>query len=195
MDRWVGKVAVITGAGSGIGSAVAVDLAKAGVIAIGLDRCPERVKKLISKVPPTETGTLHALECDISKEEDVRKTFALIETQFGGIDIMINNAGILRPTTLLSKDNSEPIRKTIDTNLLGMVWCTREAFQSMKKREVDGHIILINSITGHNVPPAGPMPSLNIYPCTKFAVTALTEVLRQELQTEGTTKTKITVWF
>lgn len=78
-----------------------------------------------------------------------------------------------------------------EVNVFGLCICTREAFQIMKANNIDGHIVHINSITGHNII-AIPIPNLSAYPASKFAVTALTECLRQEL-TYLKTKIKITV--
>ena len=77
----------------------------------------------------------------------------------------------------------------LDTNILGLCVATREAIRVMKANKIDGHIIHINSISGHNVPD---FPGLNIYPASKHAVTAVTESLRQELS-QANLKIKITV--
>lgn len=110
----------------------------------------------------------------------------------GGVDVLVNNAGIIRTANLIDPDNTALIKEVLDTNVMGVVLCTREAFQSMKSRNVDGHIIIINSVAGHQVPNIPGMASLNIYSPSKHAVTAITEVLRQEFQREGT-NVKITV--
>ena len=196
MDRWVGKVAVVTGASSGIGARVVLDLATAGVIVAGFARRPNRIEDLKAKLPTSAKGKIHAVQCDVSDEANVKKAFTWVIDNLGGVDILVNNAGIVRETSLLDVDNSTPIREVLDTNVLGIVWSTREAFQSMKQRNVAGHVVVINSIAGHQVPLfAGVLPSLNMYPCSKFAVTALAEVYRQEFQTEGNKKTKITVFY
>lgn len=194
MNRWNGKIAVVTGASSGIGSAVVVDLVNAGLKVIGFARRVERVDQLKSKVSSTATGELHSFKCDVSNEEDVLAAFAWVISKFGGVDVLVNNAGVMRlDTSLLTKNNTSAIRQVLDTNVMGVVYCTREAFQSMKSRGVAGHVILINSIGGHNVPNV-PGITPNIYSPSKFAVTAMTEVLRQEFQNEGT-KIKVTVSF
>ena len=194
MNRWIGKVAVVTGASAGIGAAITIDLVNSGLIVVGLARRIERVEELKNKISATATGKLHAFKCDVANEEDVKTAFAWIIKNVGGVDILINNAGVFKSTTLLGPDNSIPIREVIDTNVMGIVWCTREAFQSIKQRDVDGHIVIINSMSGHRIPSTGgTISSFNIYPASKHAVTAITEVLRQELQTAGTKKTKITV--
>lgn len=116
-----------------------------------------------------------------------------MERNLGGVDVLVNNAGIINQVNLVDEDNSDSIRSTIDTNLMGPVLCTREAFHSMRKRGVDGHIFMMNSTLGHKVfYLVGQMASSNIYPPTKYGITAMTEVLRQEFQLFGT-KIKITV--
>lgn len=193
MERWLGKVAVVTGASSGIGAAIAVDLVNAGMIVVGLARRVERVEELKSRVPDALKEALHSFKCDVAIESEVTAAFEWVTHKFGGVDVLINNAGIVTNTKLIEKDNTADIQGVINTNVMGVVFCTREAYQSMKSRQVDGHIVIINSIVGHFVPyTVGMVGSLSIYPSSKHAVTAMTEVLRQELQAEGC-KTKITV--
>lgn len=193
MERWSGKIAVVTGASAGIGAVIAIDLAKAGCRVIGLARRPERVEALKECLPKTASGELHAFKCDVTSETDIKSAFQWIEDKFGGVDILINNAGIGGTKfNLVDKDNTEQIRSIVDTNIMGPALCTREAFQSMKKRQFDGHVIMINSVLGHNVPYLVMNRSFNIYAPTKFALTAMTEILRQEFQLLKT-KVKITV--
>lgn len=189
MDRWIGKCAVVTGASSGIGARITTDLVNAGMIVVGLARRVERIEELKANISTTTTGELHAFRCDVTKEEDVLAAFGWIEEKFGGVDVLVNNAGILRSTKLTATDNTQAIRDVIDTNIFAVVMCTREAFQSMRRRNFDGHILLMNSIGGHSV---AFVDSFNIYQPSKYAITAMTEVLRQEFQTEGT-RIKVTV--
>lgn len=193
MDRWSKKVALVTGASAGIGTAIAVELTKEGMIVIALARRIDRLEQIKQKIPFGSKGALHVRQCDVTKEDEVKLTFDWIKATFGGVDVLVNNAGVVRTTNLIDADNTKAIREIVETNIMGVVYCTREAFQSMKSRNVDGHIIMINSIVGHSVPfLVGSMPSMNIYPGTKHAITAMTEVLRQEFQAQGT-KTKVTV--
>lgn len=195
MNRWIGKVAVVTGASAGIGAATVIDLVKSGMIVVGLARRVERIEALEKNIPKTATGKLYSKKCDVSNEDEVKCVFKWIEDTLGGVDVLVNNAAILTSVNTVAKDSSEAIRQTVNTNLLGTVWCIKAAYDSMLKRNVNGHIILINSILGHKVFQfANIMPSLNIYPATKHGVTALTEVLRQEMQMLGN-KIKITVCF
>ncbi|XP_065082197.1 farnesol dehydrogenase-like [Ochlerotatus camptorhynchus] len=188
MDRWAGKVAIVTGASSGIGAAIAKDLAKAGMVVVGLARRVERVEALKSDLPDSIKSRLHAIKCDVSKEEDILQTFKWVEEKLGGVAVLINNAGVVRQTDLLEKGNTQKLREVMDTNVMGLVMCSREAYQSMKNRSVDGHIVHINSIAGHKVVD---FPQLNIYSASKHAVTAITETMKNELRTAGT-KIKVT---
>ncbi|XP_073835620.1 farnesol dehydrogenase-like [Musca autumnalis] len=190
MDRWENKVAVVTGASSGIGVATCKALVERGMIVVGLARRVEKIESqtrlLISR---KYQKNFHSYKCDVSDEESVRRAFAWITKQFGGVDVLVNNAGVLyNDIYIISSDNSDAIRNTVNTNILGVVWCLREAFRSMRERKFDGHIININSIVGHSLTESA---GLNIYPPTKYAITAMTEVVRQELQMHKS-KVKVT---
>ncbi|XP_062125736.1 farnesol dehydrogenase-like [Drosophila sulfurigaster albostrigata] len=185
MDRWLNRVAVVTGSSSGIGAAVCKDLVAKGMIVVGLARRENRLEELKSELPVDQAARFHFRKCDVSDEQQVIDTFAWVDQTLGGADVLVNNAGKLAYVTILQEGNSEGLRSTLDTNVLGVTWCTRQAFQSMERRKInDGHIVIVNSIAGHAVPNIG--VSLNMYAPSKYAITALTEVLRQELQAKGT---------
>ncbi|XP_065073649.1 farnesol dehydrogenase-like [Ochlerotatus camptorhynchus] len=188
MNRWTGKVAVVTGASSGIGAAIAKDLVKAGMVVVGLARRVECIEALKLDLQESIRSRLHAIKCDITKEEDILQSFKWAEENLGGVDVLVNNAGILPSTDLLDAGNTENLCAVLNINVLGLVICSREAYQSMKKRSVAGHIIHINSIAGHSVMD---LPQLSIYPGSKHAVTAITETMRNELRNAGT-KIKVT---
>ncbi|KAK5638858.1 hypothetical protein RI129_013153 [Pyrocoelia pectoralis] len=134
-----------------------------------------------------EPGKFYSIQADVSKEEDILKAFEWVEKNLGTVHILVNNAGLRKPTNLI-EGSTEMWKEMFDTNVLGLCIATREAVKSMKKGNVDGHIIHINSTVGHKVIY---MPQSNVYPASKFAVTALTETLRQELNSIGS-KIKIT---
>ncbi|EFA05382.1 farnesol dehydrogenase [Tribolium castaneum] len=186
MDRWVGKVAVVTGASTGIGAAIAKQLVSNGIIVVGIARRVELVQELAQELGDRK-GKLHAYKADVSKEDDILKAFKWIEENLGPVHILINNAGVAKETTLVDGD-TEAWRNVLDVNVLGLCIATREAIKSMKKHDIKGHIVHINSLCGHRVPN---FPGMNIYPASKHAVTALTETLRQELNFVGS-KIKIT---
>ncbi|XP_053682935.1 farnesol dehydrogenase-like [Sabethes cyaneus] len=188
MNQWQGKVAVVTGASAGIGAAIARELAKAGMITIGLARRPEKILELKNLLPEDASQRIHAVRCDVSKREDIRKVFQEIQDKHGGIDVLINNAGVVKQTTLFADDDGQPLQEILDTNVLGLTLCSREALKSMKARDTNGHIIHINSIAGHKVLQ---FPHMNMYAASKFAVTAITETMRNELREMGS-KVKVT---
>lgn len=193
MERWQNKVAVVTGASSGIGAAITKDLVQAGVQVIGLARRKERVEDIIKTLPPEQQHLLTAIHCDVSQLESVNLAFDEITSKFGGIDILVNNAGCGSLGQMVSMD-PQKIHDVLQTNVMGIIYCTQRAFKSMQERNMNGHVVLINSILGHHTvaTPTGKLPLTNIYAPSKYAVTAITEIYRQEFSCLGT-KVKITV--
>lgn len=193
MEQWRGKTAVVTGASSGIGEAIVKAFANAGINVIGLARRVEKVQEIANKVQGTASGKVYAEKCDVSSYESIQHAFKTIGEKFGTINILVNNAGVYNPTMILSdEDNVEKLKSTIDTNVTGLVLCTKEAYKLMKTPGNCGYIININSVAGHSTAfPAEYV--LNVYPGTKHAVTAITDVLRRELTLLKNKDVKITV--
>ncbi|KAL5281167.1 DHRS11.2 family protein [Megaselia abdita] len=185
MERWRNKIAVVTGASSGIGSACVVDLVKAGMKVVALARREDRLKALRNSLPTNLQGNVYLMKCDVTNETEVVKVFQWVDSNLGGTDVLINNAGILRQIPLMAKGNTADIKAVVDTNIMGVVYCVREAYQQMKAHKVAGHVVIVNSIAGHSVAVI-PCTSLNIYHGTKYAVTAMTETYRQEFSNDGT---------
>ncbi|XP_050724033.1 dehydrogenase/reductase SDR family member 11-like [Eriocheir sinensis] len=183
MERWSGRVALVTGASMGIGASVARRLVAEGMKVVGAARSIDKLQ-----------------------DEEVLAMFAKIKKDLGGMDVCINNAGFTHNKSLLGlgiypsalKPTHPPVfltpllscgfterspkewREMMDLNVVALCLCTRESIASMRERGVDdGHIIHINSIAGHRV---NPNKAIHFYAATKFAVTALTEGLRQELR-------------
>ncbi|XP_075157311.1 farnesol dehydrogenase-like isoform X2 [Haematobia irritans] len=192
MQRWLNKVAVVTGASSGIGSAVIKDLLKNGIRVVGLARRYERVEDLKKDLSPEVQNHLTAIKCDVCSWQSVNKAFDQIIDELGGVDILVNNAGLYQPGQLATMDIMKA-QKVLQTNVMGVVNCTQRAFKSMKERRVDGHVILINSMTGHYIPTYNGIeaPNLNMYAPSKFALRAMRDIYRQEFIGLGT-KIKIT---
>lgn len=188
MDRYSNRVAVVTGASAGIGAAIAVALANEGMIVVGLARRSELVEELKSSLSKTAKGSLHAHKCDVRNEDEVVATFAAIAQEFGGVDVLVNNAGIFALGYLTNKELTPAIRDVLDINVMGPVLCTREATAIMKTRKagIDGLIIMINdSVLGNYVARMPTGPNFNIFPSTKFALKAMAEVLRQEFEADN----------
>lgn len=186
MNRWKDKVAIVTGASAGCGASIVEQLVEHGLKVVGLARRKEKIEQLAKKLEG-KRGTLYALKADISKEEDILEAFKWVKENLGPVHILVNNAGIARASNLIDGD-TKAWKEVFDTNVLGLTIATREAVKDMRANNVDGHIIHINSVLGHYV---AHVPDLNVYPASKFAVTALTETLRQELNSFGS-KIKVT---
>mgnify|MGYP005985044375 FL=1 len=116
--------------------------------------------------------------------------FKWIEKNLGHVHILINNAGISKEN-LLRDGDAAAWKQTFDVNVMGLCIATREAVKIMSANNIKGHIIHINSVVGHKVIP---FPGINVYTASKYAVTALTETLRHELNAIDS-KIKTTVRF
>lgn len=149
---------------------------------MGLDLNPDKVE-VNAETLKSLSGQLFGIKADVSIEDDVIKAFDWAEKNVGPVHILINNAGILIPGSLID-GKVENLKKTLDINVLGVCLCAKEAIKRMTANGIAGHIVNINSITGHYVPYVEGL-NLNIYPATKHAVTAIVESLRQELNSLG----------
>ncbi len=166
------KVAIVTGAGSGIGKAVALSLAKEGVDTYLAGR--KKDKLIITKqqsIKDNNKGSCHVFKCDVSEEIDVRKLFLLIQKHHGRLDLLFNNAGIGMQANTIDKIKFKDWKKVIDTNINGMFLCAKHAYQLMKKqRPKGGRIINNGSISAFT-----PRPGTAAYTTSKHAITGLTK--------------------
>lgn len=186
MEKWRGKVAVITGASSGIGESVAKTLASNCLIVIALARRVE----LVEAIAKSSKGVIHAHKCDVSDLNSIKETFKWIEDKFSSISILINNAGKSTQVKVLdpSDDATEKLNSVIETNFTGLVHFTRFGVRLMKKSQDYGLVINIGSVLDSIIP----VQSYSIYPATKFAVRAFSEVIRYELTAEKNDKIRVT---
>ncbi|GJQ80688.1 hypothetical protein Trydic_g9270 [Trypoxylus dichotomus] len=146
-------------------------------IVVGLARRIEKLDALCKELK-SEPGKLYPLKTDITKEADIKYAFVWTDTNVGSISLLVNNAGVAKPTNIINGTTSD-FKMVFDTNVMGLTIACREAINTMLNNKVDNALIInINSIAGHFVPP---LPLKNVYPASKHAVTALTETLRQEL--------------
>jgi NAD(P)-dependent dehydrogenase (short-subunit alcohol dehydrogenase family) len=161
------SVALVTGAGSGIGRAVALKLAAEGFTVILAGRQMERLASVAS-----EGGRhCHAHACDVRDPESVADLFGFIERTCGRLDVLFNNAGTSAPPAPLDELTVERWRSVVDTNLTGMFLCTQAAFRLMKRQHPRGGRIINNG----SISASTPRPNMIAYTASKHAVTGLTK--------------------
>jgi 17beta-estradiol 17-dehydrogenase / 3beta-hydroxysteroid 3-dehydrogenase len=179
-NDWSGKVALVTGASSGIGRAIAEMLALEGlhvvVCARRRDRLDALAQSLRARAPRSR---VLVQECDVRDEAQIVRAFEAARRELGGIDVLVNNAGLGRAAPLAS-GRTEDWREMLEVNVLALCIFTREAVRDMRDRGDAGHVFHISSMSAYRVPGRGGM-----YSATKFAVRSLTEGLRQELRAAG----------
>jgi NAD(P)-dependent dehydrogenase (short-subunit alcohol dehydrogenase family) len=162
------KVAMVTGAGSGIGKACATALSKAGydVVLAG------RRLDALQDVAKTLDGETLCVSTDVSDPKSVAALFAATKEKFGRLDVLFNNAGTGAPGTVMLEDLTfEQWQNVVNVNLTGPFLCTQEAFKIMKAQSPQGGRIINNgSISAH-----APRPNSSPYTATKHAITGLTK--------------------
>jgi len=169
------RVALVTGTSSGIGAAIAHRLATEGYRLVICARRRERLDQLAAQLQSVSAEVL-TQQVDLREEDDILRLFEQIRNTWGGVDVLINNAGLGYRESLMT-GRTEAWREMLEVNVLALCICTREALHDMHERGDAGHIIHISSMSGHRVPGSG-----GVYAASKFAVRALTEGLRQELR-------------
>src|SRR5437773_4282216 len=164
------KIAVVTGAGTGIGKAVALALMKEGYAAVLAARRKDKLEETASEGKSTGAKTL-AVPTDIGDPAAIKALFAKTKKTFSRLDVLFNNAGIGAPAVPLEDLPYETWKQVVDTNLTGMFLCTQEAIRIMKAQDPRGGRIINNgSISAHT-----PRPRSVAYTSTKHAVTGLTK--------------------
>jgi len=164
------KVALITGAGSGIGRAAAIALAGDGWRLALAGRRMEPLEETARKVRELGAQAI-AVATDVGDPDSVRNLFAKVRETFGRLDLLFNNAGTGGPPKLLEDLTYEQWKRVVDTNLTGAFLCTQEAFKIMKAQDPRGGRIINNgSVSAH-----APRPNSAPYTSTKHALTGLTK--------------------
>jgi NADP-dependent 3-hydroxy acid dehydrogenase YdfG len=175
LSRWKGCVAVVTGASSGIGRRVAADLVEEGMRVVGVARRKRKLTELQSSLGQM-SELFFPFEADLREAELIPALFARIRAELGGIDVLVNNAGLGYDEPLMT-GRIDRWKEMLDVNVLALCACTRESIADMQSRSGSGYVIHISSMSGHRVPGRG-----GVYTATKHAVKALTEAMRQELR-------------
>ena len=164
------KVALVTGAGSGIGRAVALEFLANDYKVVLAGRREDALNETVSLSSPNKDNAL-AVTTDVSDPNAVRELFEKTKISFGRLDVLFNNAGMNAPPVLLEDLSDEQWTTIVNVNFNGMFFCIREAFRIMKDQQPQGGRIINNgSISAH-----APRPNSIPYTATKHAVTGLTK--------------------
>lgn len=180
MKKLEGKVAVVTGASSGIGEATVLALAEEGAKVVGSARRTDRLSGLKAKLG----DDFHAVTADVRNEDDCQRIMDEAVSAFGRIDILVNNAGVMLLGPVPGAD-TEDWRRMIDTNCYGLIYCTHKALPVMQKQG-SGHMVMISSVAGRF---SGPMSG--VYNLTKWGVNGFTDSLRQQVHKQNIRTTLI----
>jgi NADP-dependent 3-hydroxy acid dehydrogenase YdfG len=172
-----GRVAVVTGASSGIGEATARALAVAGAAVALAGRREDRLEALAGRIE-ADGGRALAVATDVSNEDQARRLISRAHGELGGLDILVNNAGVMLLGAVIGADTAQ-WRRMIDVNLLGLLYCTHAALPVMTEGG-GGDIVNLSSVAGRRATLGSA-----VYNLTKFGVNAFSEALRQEVVHAG----------
>ncbi|KAF0733299.1 farnesol dehydrogenase-like isoform X3 [Aphis craccivora] len=142
MEKWNGKVAVVTGASSGIGEETCRQLVEKGMIVVGFARREDKLQ-VLEKDLKGKLGKFYYLKVDLCSEENILEAFDWVKKTLKSVDVLINNAGVWKYSDLLG--NTNDWKQMFDTNVIGANICSREAIKIMEEIQIkEGHIININ---------------------------------------------------
>lgn len=184
MKSLQGKTAIITGASSGIGAAIAKVLSGEGANVVLAARRIDKLKEVEQVISSQGNGKALAVRTDISNREDVENLVKKVEEAFGSIDVFVNNAGQMLSAAVQS-GKVEEWESMIDVNIKGVLYGINAVLPSMLERS-SGHIVNIASVSGLEV-----TKTSTVYSATKFAVRAISTGLEKELARTGVRVTNI----
>ncbi|MCV9907649.1 SDR family oxidoreductase [Brucella sp. HL-2] len=164
-------IALVTGGGTGVGRAIAKALGTAGYQVVISGRRGEVLDKAVKELAADTGGHFHAFTADVSNPVSVRTLFDTIESKFGRLDLLINNAGTLVPGVPLEEISFDDWSAIVGANLTGVFLCTQQAFRIMKAQEPRGGRIINNG----SISATTPRPNSAPYTATKHAITGLTK--------------------
>ena len=175
-----GKVALITGAGKGIGRGIALRLANDGADIAVVDINDDSMTAVVDEVRSLGRRAIN-FNADVTERDDVYAAINHVEKELGGFDIMVNNAGGASIQSI-AEITVEELEKTFQVNVYGVLWGIQAAAAKFKERGTKGKIINASSIAGHEA-----FPLLGVYSATKFSVRALTQAAAKEFASDGIT--------
>ncbi|MDQ2935913.1 MAG: SDR family oxidoreductase [Acidobacteriota bacterium] len=170
-----GKVAIVTGGSKGIGRGIAEALVREGVNVCISARSRSEIDQTACDLEASGKGTVRGVVADVRNYEQIKALFDLTITELGGLDILINNAGIGKFQTV-EEMTPEDFRAVLETNVIGVFYCCHEAIPLMKKRG-GGYIINISSLAGTNA-----HPQMAAYNASKFGLNGFSEAMMQEVR-------------
>jgi len=173
-----GQVSVVTGAGRGIGAAIATKLAQLGSTVVLCGRSSEPLASVVTKIAKL-AGKSELKECDVTDLSSVEQLAGFVRERFGRVDVLVNNAGIGAVGAPLHEMTAEAWDAVLNTNLRGVFYCIR-SFAPMMIEAGSGHIINISSLAGKN-----PLPNGAAYSASKWGLNGLTYSVAEELRGYG----------
>lgn len=180
MDSLHGKVALVTGAGGGIGRATALELGARGArVAVHYRRSRQGAEQVVCEISQRGGGAA-AFQADVTSARDVQVMVAAVEERFGRIDLLVNNAGDLLERRPLARLDAEFVHAIMDVNVTSAALCTQAVAPGMIDRR-SGAIVNLSSVAAHN----GGGPGACMYAAAKAAVIALTKGLAKDLAPHG----------
>ncbi|HYH85754.1 MAG TPA: SDR family oxidoreductase [Pyrinomonadaceae bacterium] len=176
--NYQGKTAIVTGGTRGIGRAIAEAFVREGMnVCVGA-RSIEEVERAVRELDGVEDGSVTGAACDVRVQEEVEALVAHAVEELGGVDVLVNNAGVGLFKTV-EEMSPEEFRTVLETNLFGVFYCCHAAIPEMKKRG-GGYIINVSSLAGAN-----PHPRMAAYNASKFGLNGFSEALMQEVRHDG----------
>ncbi len=173
-----GKIALVTGAGTGIGAAIARRFAAMGAETVICGRRKARLEQTAKQIRD-QGGKVEVMTCDVSDWASVEALASALERKHGRLDVLVNNAGVRGPVGPLHELAPEQWEAILNTNLRGVYYCIR-AFAPMMIRSKGGHIVNISSLAGKN-----PVPNGAAYSASKWGLNGLSYTVAEELRGHG----------
>ncbi|MFC7060377.1 SDR family oxidoreductase [Halobacillus seohaensis] len=184
MDQLTNKVAIITGASSGIGKAIAKELANKGANVVLAARRSEKLQQLATTIQEKYAVKAIVIESDVTNRSDVENLVQQTKKDLGRVDIYVNNAGVML-LSFLKNDHIDEWEQMVDVNIKGVLYGIHAVLPTMIEQEA-GHIVNVSSVAGHEV-----FPSSTVYSATKYAVKALSMGMEKELSRSGVRVTNV----
>ncbi len=177
------KIAVVTGGTKGIGYAIAESLLKAGAKVFICARDKVELKRALERL--SALGDVDGEVCDVRSEDQIRAMLDECVRVFGGVDVLVNNAGIGIIGKTVEEMSGDDFRQTLETNLFGVFYACHHAIPLMKKRG-GGYIVNISSLAGQNA-----HPKMAAYNASKFGLNGFSEAMMQEVRADNIKVTAI----